>query len=303
LAGPSHLTPPLLLKRKARSARTVAIIGTGLIGTSVGLALRRASKGTRIIGYDRRASVARVARRRGALTSVAPSLEAAVRAADITVLAVPLTAVIKFVPLALKYAHAGSLVIDVAGLKAPVLAAATPLLAKKNSAGFCGGHPLAGRERGGPDAATSDLFQGRPFALCVPKQPGESTIVTRAASFVRSLGARPLFISARDHDRVVAATSALPQIVSSATASAVAGIAKRNRGLIGPGFESVARLAESPAEIWTALLLANKRNIVPAVAALEGQLRNFRQAIERYNGVHLRQLLRSGAKAQRRMKS
>ncbi|HEV2878445.1 MAG TPA: prephenate dehydrogenase/arogenate dehydrogenase family protein, partial [Candidatus Eremiobacteraceae bacterium] len=168
------------MKRKARSARTVAIIGTGLIGTSVGLALRRASKGTRIIGYDRRASVARVARRRGALTSIAPSLAAAVRAADITVVAVPLAAVIELVPRVLKHAHAGSLVIDVAGLKTPVLAAATPLLAKKNSAGFCGGHPLAGRERGGPDAAASDLFQGRPFALCVPKQAGESAIVMRA---------------------------------------------------------------------------------------------------------------------------
>ncbi len=293
---------PSRLKRK-RSARTVAIIGTGLIGASTGLALRRASKTTRVIGYDRRSAAVRVARRRGALTSIAPSLEAAVSAADIIVLAVPLAAVISILPRVLSTARDGSLVIDVAGLKMPVLAVAAPLLARRSGASFAGGHPLAGRERGGPESATPDLFTAHPFALCVPDQRKRSAVWREAASFVRSLGARPLRISARDHDRVIAITSALPQVVASATALAAQGLLKRKTGLTGPGFESVTRLAQSPASVWTAPLLANKRNVIQALTAVEGWVRNFRESIKRYDNVQLRQLLQSAAKARRRLKS
>jgi len=270
----------------------------------MGLALRRASKATRVIGYDRKSSAARVARRRGALTSIAPSLEAAVSAADIIVLATPLTAVISFLPRVLAAARSGSLVIDVAGLKVPVLAAAAPLLARpRSSARFVGGHPLAGRECGGPEAASPDLFKGRPFALCVPKQRARSAAWREAASFVRSLGGRPLRISARDHDRIIAATSALPQVVASATALAAKGLLKQTTGLIGPGFESVTRLAQSPAGVWAEPLLANKRNVVMALIAVEGWVRNFRESIKRYDNVQLRQLLHSAAQARRRLKS
>jgi len=286
-----------------RSARAVAIIGTGLIGTSAGLALRQASKATRVIGYDRRSAAARIARRRGALTSIAPSLEAAVSNADITVLAVPLTGVISLLPRILKAARRGSLVIDVAGLKVPVLAVAETLLARRSSAHFVGGHPLAGRERGGPEAASADLFTGRPFALCVPKQRARSAAWREAASFVRSIGGRPLRISARDHDRIIAVTSALPQVVASASALVAKGSLKQTRGLIGPGFESVTRLAESPAGVWTEPLLANKRNVVMALIAVEGWVRNFRESIKRYDSAQLRQLLHSAAKARRRLKS
>ena len=300
--GRLHRTRPSRLKRK-RSGRTVAIVGTGLIGASTGLALRRASKTMRVIGYDRRTTAARTARRRGALTSIAPSLDAAVSAADIIVLAVPLTAVLSILPRVLTTARSGSLVIDVAALKVPVLAVAAALLARRSVASFAGGHPLAGRERAGPDAATPDLFTGRPFALCIPAQRARASVWREAASFVRSLGARPLRISARDHDRVIAITSALPQVVASATALAAQGLLKRKTGLTGPGFESVTRLAESPAAVWADPLLANKRNVIQALMAVEGWVRNFRESVKRYDNVQLRQLLHSAAKARRRLKS
>jgi prephenate dehydrogenase len=226
-----------------------------------------------------------------------------VSAADIIVLAVPLTTVISLLPRVLTAARSGSLVIDVAGLKVPVLAAAAPLLARRSSARFAGGHPLAGRERGGPEAASPDMFKARPFALCVPEQRARSAAWREAASFVRSLGARPLRISARDHDRIIAVTSALPQVIASATALAANGLLKQKTGLTGPGFESVTRLAQSPATVWTAPLLANRRNVIMALTVVEGWVRNFRESIKRYDNVELRQLLRSAAKARRRLNS
>ncbi|MDQ6766406.1 MAG: prephenate dehydrogenase/arogenate dehydrogenase family protein [Candidatus Eremiobacteraeota bacterium] len=291
------------MKRKARPARTIAIIGTGLIGASIGLAARRASQRTRVIGYDRRTASARVARRRGALTSIAPSLERAVAAADIVVLAVPLRAVIALLPRVLKSARDGSVVIDVAGLKVSVLKAAAPLLMGRSRVGFAGGHPFAGLERCGPESASDHLFRRMPFALCVPRQPSRAAVLRQAQSFVRSLGSVPVPMSAREHDRVVAATSGLPQLVASATALAVADLHRLRTQLTGPGFESVTRLARSPAALWTGSLLENRRNVVPALSAFETRLRNFRQAIERYNAVDLARLLRSAAAAQRRLKS
>ena len=265
--------------------------------------MRRASKATRVIGFDRRVAAARSARGRGALTSIAPSLTAAVDNADIIVLAVPLRDVVSLLPRILTNVRAGSLVIDVAGLKMPVIAAAAPLLARGSGVSFAGGHPFAGRERGGPEAATTDLFKDRPFALCVPKQRGQPAVSRKAAAFVRSLGARPVRISARDHDKIVAVTSALPQVVASATALAAVSVLKRAKGLTGPGFESVTRLAESPAELWASPLVANKRNVITALTAFEEWVRNFRRSIKRYDNVHLRRLMRSATQARRRLQT
>lgn len=116
-------------------------------------------------------------------------------------------------------------------------------------------------------------------------------------------------LDAREHDRQVALTSALPQVVASATVLA-AGAARgttRNQArgcrLVGPGFASVTRLAASPEALWKDALLANRANVVPALRALEGRIRNFRTAVERCDDVQLGRLLRTAAVARRRMKS
>jgi prephenate dehydrogenase len=294
--------------RAARSRhviKNVAIIGMGLIGASIGLALHARAKRRRIriTGFDTRRAHANIARRRGAIDRVATSLRAAVADADVVVLAVPLRSVVALLPAVMRAAAPGALVIDVAGQKLPVAAAAMPLLARQPSATFIGGHPMAGAEFAGPDRAAADLFRGRPFALCSLPQPGGAETVRRADRFVRALGAVPVHVDAALHDRIVAATSALPQLVASAVALAAADLLDDAKGLIGPGFDSVTRLAQSPPDLWTGPILTGRRNIVRVLTVFEERLRSVRQAIERGDAPRMRRLLRSAGAAQRRLKS
>lgn len=291
--------------RPRDAIETVAIIGTGLIGASMGLALRAGFKRRRIriVGFDTRRAHANVAKRRGAIDRVASSLRSALTGADVIVLALPLRSVIALLPAVMRSAAPAALVIDVAGQKSPVAAAAVPLLGRRPSAAFIGGHPMAGAEFAGPDHASAELLRCRPFALCSLPQPGRAEALRRAGRFVRALGAVPVHLDAALHDRIVAATSALPQLVASAVALAVADVLDDAKGLIGPGFDSVTRLAQSPPDLWTGPFLTGRRNIVRVLTVFEARLRSVREAIERGDAARLRRLLRSAGVAQQRLKS
>jgi prephenate dehydrogenase len=287
------------LKHK-RSVARYAIIGTGLIGTSIGMALRQGVRAPSVVGYDRSTKTARMAMRKGALTSVASSMTQAIAKAQIVVIAVPRRHVGTLLTKVLKGLQPGTLVIDVAGLKADLVAASQRVRTRTGIASFIGGHPMAGNEGSGPGFARGDLFTGQTFALC-PPQSHNALALSQAKAFVRALGARPVQISARDHDRVVAATSALPQVVSSAAAWAAEHIAGEHAEIAGPGLSGVIRLAASPAELWADDLIANKRNVLQALNVFETRLRGFRRAIAAGERMRLRRLLRAGAVAQRRL--
>ena len=290
-------------KCAARSLEpTIAIVGTGLIGGSIGLALRRSASRTRVIGFDRSPRALRDALRCGAITSIASSAEDAIAVAKFIVLAVPQAAVIALLRRTFRAAQTGSLILDVAGLKSDIEKVATPLIAASGVA-FVAGHPLAGSEQPGPLAARGDLFEDRPFVLCVPPQKRRRQVLSQAESFVRALGAVPRSISARNHDRVVAATSALPQLVSSAVAQAATRVAGPWAALHGPGLEGVTRLAASPAPLWVQNLIANKRNVLAAVGIFEASLRGLRAAIKAGDRARLRHLLRAAAASRRRLSS
>jgi prephenate dehydrogenase len=295
-------SPPRSRRRKS-AINSVAIVGTGLIGASIGLALRAGSKPPRIAGFDARRAHALAAKRRGAIDLIAPSLQAAVAGADIVVLAVPLRAAIALLPKVLKAAGPHSLVLDVVGQKKQICAAATPLLTRRSGAWFIGGHPMAGLEVAGPQHASPDLFRHRPFALCALAQPGRLEALRLADRFVRALGALPVHLDADRHDRIIAAVSALPQVAASAAALATGELLDRALGLTGPGYDSVTRLARSPAGLWTDALLADGRNIARALAVFEARVRDIREAIERGDAARLSRLLGRAAVAQRRLKS
>jgi len=296
-------------KRRRRSSNTFspnrpalryAIIGAGLIGTSIGLAVRRSMPKAKVVGYDRVAMHARSALRRKALTSVATSIESAVAHAQVILIAVPRRNVVSLLSRVLRSAPAGAIVLDVAGLKAEIVAAGRRGQGMR-AAVFVGGHPMAGTEKSGPDFARGDLFVRRTFALCLPPRLRRSDAVRQAEIFVRTLGAHPLHLSPREHDRVVAATSALPQVVASAVAGAAANLVGKHAALAGPGLDGVIRLAASPPAIWTDDLIANKRNVLRALGVLERKLHGFRLAIAAGERTRLRRLLSAGTSAQRRL--
>jgi len=251
-----------------------------------------------VVGYDHdRARLAR-ARRLGAVGRIKASLEEAVAEADCVILATPVDQTVALMPAAFGAAVRARLILDVGGIKGPIAKAATHLLRKHPQAPFVGGHPLAGRERGGPDSASPHLFVDKPFAL-VPLGRA-SKALHLAQTLVRSIGGRPLVTTAREHDRIVAATSALPQIAAIATALAVAeGLAGKRTLLRGPGYEGMTRLAASPFGPWKSPLFENARNVNRALAVFEMRVRELRKAIEKRASARLGRLFRKAAAARR----
>ncbi len=285
----------------------VAIIGTGLIGASIGLALRRHT--TNIVGWDRRRAHAREAKRRGAIDEVAGSLGDAVRGAALVVLAAPLPEILKMLPRVLRMARPGALVIDVAGLKVPVMREAERALRTGRTKVrhttfplFVAGHPIAGSERSGPAAASGDLFRGRAFALFAPPQAGRERARKAAERFVRRLGAQPVWLGPSEHDRLIAATSALPQLAAVALAAACLDAGGPFAGEVaGTGFADATRLADSPFSVWKANLFGNLSNVRRALLALERRVSMLRKALAGENERALARLFSAGAAGRRRI--
>jgi len=282
------------------SKKTVAIIGTGLIGASIGLAAR--ARGYIVIGWDKQASALRRAKARGALDRAVRSLRAAVESAQIVVLAAPLDAVLVQLPDAFRHARPGALIIDVAGVKGQVAARAAKLLANKPDIAFAAGHPIAGSERSGASAAAADLLAGRAFALYAPPQKGRTHAYTAAARFVNRLGAVPVRVSPRDHDEAVAALSALPQLASIALALASADSgARRAPNLAGPGYRDATRLSLSRFAVWKPGLAANLKHVQTAVRALVKRVKAIERTLRRRDWPGLEKLFLAAARERRRV--
>lgn len=269
----------------------VGIVGTGLIGASIGLAARAA--GYRTVGYDIDREHAARAASLGALDEIADSAEDAIARAEIVVIAVPpapTAALLAGFPPSPR----ARLVIDVASVKAPTVAAA------RRVPSFVGTHPIAGSERAGPDAADGSIFKGRMWAL-VP--PGDPEVLARAEAFVRELGAVPFCVEAGRHDALVAFSSHLPQVVATALGSALA----ERLGepalteLCGPGIRSMLRLAASPWSLWSEILDANRAEVAQEVRAFAGILRSVADALQARDGDALAARFAESASAAERL--
>jgi prephenate dehydrogenase len=287
-------------RSKDTSPHTVAVIGTGLIGASVGLAARK--RGFSVIGWDVHPSALRRAKTRGAVDRVARSLRAAVESAHIVILAAPLDAVLEQLPEVFDGAQPGALIMDVAGVKGQVAARAARLLARKRDVFFTAGHPIAGSERSGASAAAADLFGGRAFALHAPPQKGRTHAYAAAARFVTRLGAVPIRVTPRDHDEGVAALSALPQLASIALALASADSgARRSPHLAGPGYRDATRLALSGFAVWKPGFSANLKNVRKAIRALAKRVNTIEKTLRKRDWSGLERLFSAAARERRRV--
>jgi prephenate dehydrogenase len=253
----------------------VAVVGLGLMGTSLALALARC--GVDLVGVEPDAGARQqVAARLPSLRMTAvPGPELV--SADTVVLAVPLGALAAAARAVAPHLGADAVVTDLVSVKAPALA----VLAREiGGHALVGGHPMAGRERSGPADADPDLFSGRPWAVVAPGRTPEDA-VERVRALARLAGARPLDIDAAAHDRAVAATSHLPYLLSGALARAAVALAAdgvRIDALVGPGLEGMLRLAGQPA--WMdEVCAANREAVLEALAALEEALGDVRRAL------------------------
>lgn len=190
----------------------IAIVGTGLIGTSIGLALARAKdRKYEIIGIDRDRNNSRAAKKMGAIDREAGSLEEALDGTAVTFLAVPVMSARRLLEDMGPFLAAGAIVTDTCSTKSDLMRWAAEFLPEEVH--FVGGHPMAGREKSGPSAATADLFHEATWAIAPSPRAAEEAVQV-VLGLVESMGAIPFYIDGAEHDQWAAAVSHLPLLAS-----------------------------------------------------------------------------------------
>jgi prephenate dehydrogenase len=250
----------------------VAIVGFGLIGGSIALAIRERWPPVRITAVDRPPVLAHAAGS-GAIDRAAQTI-ADLAGSDLVVLATPVRENVRLLPEIAAILAEGAVITDVGGTKRDIVKAAGALTG--SPAAFVGGHPIGGAEHGGFAFARADLFRARPWIL-TPDGSSPARAVDRLSGFIRSLGARPTTMEAEEHDRLMAFLSHLPQLTISALMEVV-GDAAATRGLrlAGRGLVDSTRLASSPADVWRDVCAANAVDIGVALDLLIARLQQLR---------------------------
>jgi prephenate dehydrogenase len=251
---------------------SVVVIGTGLIGTSVALALRE--WGCQVWLADREQGAARLAAGLGA-GQLLPAGGLPGGPADVAVLAMPPAAVAQSLAEAQQQGLARCYT-DVASVKELPLAGAIRLGCDLET--YVPGHPLSGRERSGPAAARADLFLGRPWAICAPPQTAASC-VTAVSELAMACGAHPVMMPAAEHDRWVALVSHVPHLVAAAMAARLEHAPAAALALAGQGLRDVTRIAAGDAGLWTEILGANAVYASEVALAAAGELREAADAL------------------------
>lgn len=256
--------------------RRVAVIGTGLIGGSFALAVRKHFPDVIVVGYNRAGSLER-ALERGVIQEAVSDLALAVRGADLVYISLPIGATIDALVTVAAAAEPHALVTDVGSTKTAICKAAAALF--RGGARFLGAHPMAGKEKAGVDYADAELFRGASYAL-IARQDEPDARVKAFAEIVRAIGAQPVWTDAETHDWAVGIISHLPQLVSIALAQVV-GDETDETGmpltLAGPGLQDMLRLAGSPYNIWRDILLTNTDNAARALDRLAQAVDHLRR--------------------------
>ena len=242
--------------------RTLGIIGTGLIGGSIALSAR--ARGFRVNGFDSDREALGDAERHG-IVDAALAREVVYRQSEIVVLAMPAhECVAELEMLDPELAAQPSLLVDVASVKIPIVAAANGL---RN---FIATHPMAGSERSGPSAADANLFTGKTWAY-VPA--ADEVLNRRVVQFISLLGATPLPVTAQEHDAIVALTSHMPQVFAWLFSARLRESGYANaEGLCGPVARELLRISNSNAAMWDDVLAYNARNVARELTAMADAL-------------------------------
>lgn len=265
--------------------RTVAIVGVGLIGASLGLGLLRRRLANRVIGIGRREESLRVALSRGALSHTTLHLAEGVAEADLVIVCTPVGRIADDIRLAAQNCQSGTLITDVGSTKAEIVAQVAGFL--PSGVTFIGSHPLAGGERSGPQFAEVDLFDGR-AVIVTPDKTTRPDDLDALWALWTDLGARVLRMTAEEHDRALAATSHLPHLVAAALAAATP---DELLDLTAGGWADSTRIAAGDPELWRQIFASNRGPLRAALARFEDRLAALRESIERPDDRALLEIL------------
>ncbi|NUN68913.1 MAG: prephenate dehydrogenase/arogenate dehydrogenase family protein [Bacteroidetes bacterium] len=251
----------------------ITIIGLGVIGGSLGLAIRQSVPGAVVTGFDDEERTGS-ALNREAVHYGATSLAASVHDADIIFLCTPVRTIISLMPAVAAACRKNAIITDVGSTKGEIVTAAKKAFRRNGL--FVGGHPMAGSEGKGIEHADPLLFQNATYVLCAEKP--KAAAIAPLTRVLHAVGARVLFLPARDHDTIAAAISHLPQLVAVAMMGMVAAKSRTSRGylqLAAGGFRDITRIASSPYGMWRDILSTNAAGIRRIIREFAGLLLRY----------------------------
>jgi len=262
----------------------ISILGTGLLGTSVGLALREAGFRGSITGWNRSAEQGQLALKLGAVDSLAADAVEAAQASQVTVIAVPIFATLDWMEKLAPVLGPEQLVTDVGSTKRVISEAAARLFNTPERAAFLPGHPMAGKERGGAALADANLFRGAVWLFTddqnVQRSQRGTLLVKEWRELVSAMGAKTLDLDPVRHDELVAWVSHLPQYTATALSALLeeeVGDAPELRDVGGRALREMTRLGASPYSMWRDIAHSNTEAVERALLALEQHLAHLRE--------------------------
>ncbi len=262
----------------------ISILGTGLLGTSVGLALRDAGFRGSIVGWNRGAEQGQEALRMGAVDSLAADGVEAARASEVTVLAVPIFATLEWMEKLAPVLKADQLATDVGSTKRVIAEAASRLYNTPQRAAFLPGHPMAGKERGGAALGDPNLFRGAVWLFtddaAAKRSAKAAELVTNWRELVAAMGSKTLDLDAARHDELVAWVSHLPQFTATALSALLeeeVGEAPELKDVGGRALREMTRLGASPYSMWRDIAHTNTEAVERALLKLEQRLACLRE--------------------------
>ena len=256
----------------------ITIVGTGCVGSSLGLALHRAAEPVHIVGHDKDSRHAGIAQKMKAVDRTDWNLINACEKADLIVLALPLNAIDETLKAIAPYLKPGCVITDTASLKQPVIAAAARWL--PDTVSFVGGNPLVNAPASGPDAARVDLFEGSLYCL-TPAPSAHPDAVSLLSSVVALLGARPFYLDAAEHDGLMAGVAQLPQALALLVWHSTTRDAgwRDMRKLAGGALDAFGTLIGDDGAALADLLLSNRDHLLPWLDACADEINALRRLL------------------------
>ena len=275
---------------------TVAIVGVGLIGGSIGLALRERKLARNIVGIGRRQTSLDSARKVGAIDHGVTNLAAGVAHAQLVVVCTPVDTIAERVIQAAAACPPGTLITDAGSTKDAIVATVdTGLSNRRSGPRFVGSHPLAGDHRTGAEHARGDLFDARTVVV-TPTKLTRPAAVTEVSGFWESLGANVTWMTPAAHDEALAMTSHLPHLLASALAAATP---RHLLPLAASGWRDTTRVAGGDPQLWQPIFVTNRQHVLDALDRLSQVTANLREALEQGDYETLTEILQAAAKTKR----
>lgn len=276
----------------------LAVVGPGLIGGSVAAALKKVGGVQQVLGVSRQASTAAQALKLGLVDEVV-DLETAVQRADVILLATPVGATRALLETIKPLLQPHTVITDVGSTKADVLQTALDVLGTKAHQ-FVPGHPIAGAEKAGPEAAFAELFQQR-VVILTPHSENTTTVKNQVIQLWEQCGARVLLMPAPEHDRVLASISHVPHFLSSVFMWQVASAEDADIRLrvAGSGFRDFTRIAAGSAEVWRDIFLSNRAAVLAELKQVRAAFEQAETALLESDGTALYEFLEKAALARR----